>query len=415
MMDKGKITLKMKKGMIITVGTGIGADKNEAVKSLAQGIVKSIKSNNPDYIAFFVTEESKRETVPEIEKELLDLPEREEVLIKDMNDVNGIYEEVSKKLGELKGKGYDLVVDFTSGTKAMSAGAVLAATSENATISYVAGKRVGGKVVRGEEQVLSYSPVKGMVDSEIKILRELFNTYQYESCMEVIKRIEEMTSDPEITERLRRYRQLVEGYSLWDRFDHKKALEILRTFDRSIVNIERNKKILLKMERENYESYDLLIADILNNARRRMEEGKYDDAVARLYRTVELIAQYRLKMKYEIDTSDVDTWHLKTLGMERKVLEKYEELRDEKGKIKLPLRKDFELLQDLGDEIGKKFLEDKKMQDLLSRRNKSILAHGLVPVKREDAERMFESVREYVELVVEDAEGLMRESEFPKL
>ena len=414
-MDKGKITLKMKKGMIITVGTGIGADKNEAVKSLAQGIVKSIKSNNPDYIAFFVTEESKRETVPEIEKELLDLPEREEVLIKDMNDVNGIYEEVSKKLGELKEKGYDLVVDFTSGTKAMSAGAVLAATSENATISYVAGKRVGGKVVRGEEQVLSYSPVKGMVDSEIKILRELFNTYQYESCMEVIKRIEEMTSDPEITERLRRYRQLVEGYSLWDRFDHKKALEILRTFDRSIVNIERNKKILLKMERENYESYDLLIADILNNARRRMEEGKYDDAVARLYRTVELIAQYRLKMKYEIDTSDVDTWHLKTLGMERKVLEKYEELRDEKGKIKLPLRKDFELLQDLGDEIGKKFLEDKKMQDLLSRRNKSILAHGLVPVKREDAERMFESVRGYVELVVGDAEGLMIESEFPRL
>jgi len=414
-MDKGKITLKMKKGMIITVGTGIGADKNEAVKSLAQGIVKSIKSNNPDYIAFFVTEESKRETVPEIEKELPDLPEREEVLIKDMNDVNGIYEEVSKKLRELKEKGYDLVVDFTSGTKAMSAGAVLAATSENATISYVAGKRVGGKVVRGEEQVLSYSPVKGMVDSEIKILRELFNTYQYESCMEVIKRIEEMTSDPEITERLKRYRQLVEGYSLWDRFDHKKALEILRAFDHSIVNIERNKKILLKMERENYENYDLLIVDILNNARRRMEEGKYDDAMARLYRTVELIAQYRLKMKYEIDTSDVDTWHLKTLGMERKVLEKYEELRDEKGKIKLGLKKDFELLQDLGDEVGKKFLEDKKMQDLLSRRNNSILAHGLVPVKQEDAERMFESVREYVELVVEDAEGLMRESEFPRL
>jgi len=414
-MDKGKITLKMKKGMIITVGTGIGADKNEAVKSLAQGIVKSIKSNNPDYIAFFVTEESKRETVPEIEKELPDLPEREEVLIKDMNDVNGIYEEVSKKLRELKEKGYDLVVDFTSGTKAMSAGAVLAATSENATISYVAGKRVGGKVVRGEEQVLSYSPVKGMVDSEIKILRELFNTYQYESCMEVIKRIEEMTSDPEITERLKRYRQLVEGYSLWDRFDHKKALEILRAFDHSIVNIERNKKILLKMERENYENYDLLIVDILNNARRRMEEGKYDDAMARLYRTVELIAQYRLKMKYEIDTSDVDTWHLKTLGMERKVLEKYEELRDEKGKIKLGLKKDFELLQDLGDEVGKKFLEDKKMQDLLSRRNNSILAHGLVPVKREDAERMFESVRGYVELVVEDAEGLMRESEFPRL
>ena len=298
----------------------------------------------------------------------------------------------------------------------MSASAVLAATSEGAMLSYVTGKRIGGKVVIGKERVLSYSPVKMVVDFQEKILRELFNTHQYESCLEIIIRIDEITSDPEVVEKISKYRQLIEGYSFWDKFEHKKALERLRTFDNSLVNMEANKRFLLNMDKGEYKDYGLLICDLMNNVRRRMEEGKYDDAVARLYRITELIAQYVLRTKYEVNSSDVDVWHLKTLGkMERKTIEKYEALRDEGGKIKLPLRKDFELLHDLGDEVGKRFLEDKRMEDLLRRRNDSILAHGLVSVKKEDAERMFENVKEYVELVVKDAESLMEKSEFPKL
>jgi len=134
----------------------------------------------------------------------------------------------------------------------MSASAVLAATSEAVMLSYVAGKRIDGKVVKGEEQILSYSPVKGIVDFQEKILKELFNAHQYESCLEIIRRIGEMTSDPEVVENLSRYRQLAEGYSFWDKFEHKKALEILRTFDNSRVNIEANKRILFSMEKEGY-------------------------------------------------------------------------------------------------------------------------------------------------------------------
>jgi len=154
----------------------------------------------------------------------------------------------------------------------------------------------------------------------------------------------------------------------------------------------------------------------MNNAKRRGEEGKYDDAVARLYRTTELIAQSALMIKYGVNSSDVDLWQLKSLGrMEKKTVEKYEKLRDETGKIKIPLKNDFGLLKDLGDEIGKKFLADNRMKDMLAKRNRSILAHELVPVAKEDAERMFEIVKEYVEIVVEDAASLMKKSDFPKL
>jgi len=406
----------MNRALIITVGTGTGAEKEEAIRSLAHGIVISIKTGNPDYIVFLVTEESQKDTIPEIKNQYPKLPENELALIKDMNDVNSIYVEITDKIKDLKNRGYDVVIDFTSGTKAMSASAVLAATSEAVMLSYVVGKRIGGKVVKGEEQVLSYSPVKGIVDFQEKILKELFNTYQYESCLEIIRRTEEMTLDPEVVEKVSKYRQLAEGYSFWDKFEHKKALGILRNFDNSLVNIEANKRMLFSMDKVEYKDYMLLICDLLNNARRRMEEGKYDDAVARLYRITELIAQSVLRTKYEIDSSNVDVWQLMTLGkLEKKTIEKYEKLRDEDGKIKLPLRKDFELLHDLGDEAGKKFLEDNRMKDMLARRNNSILAHGLVAVEKEDAERMFGSVKEYVELVVEDAESVTGKAEFPKL
>jgi CRISPR-associated protein (TIGR02710 family) len=406
----------MNRALLITVGTGIGAEKEEAIKSLAHGIVASIRNSNPDYIVFIVTEESKTGTIPEIKNLYPELPDNEPVLIKDMNDVNSIYQEITEKIKELKSRKYDVVIDFTSGTKAMSASAVLAATSEAVMLSYVSGKRIGGKVVKGEEQVLSYSPVKGIVDFQEKILKELFNTYQYESCLEIIRRIGEMTSDPDVVEKLSRYRQLAEGYSLWDKFEHKKALEMLRTFDNSLVNIEENKRTMFSMEEGGYKDYRLLICDLMNNAKRRGEEGKYDDAVARLYRITELIAQSVLRTKYEITSSDVDVWQLKSLDMmEKNTVEKYEKLRDEKGTIKLPLKKDFELLNDLGDEIGKKFLADNRMKDMLAKRNNSILAHDLVPVAKEDAEKMFEIVKEYVELVVEDVAGLMKKSDFQKL
>ena len=49
-----------------------------------------------------------------------------------------------------------------------------------------------------------------------------------------------------------------------------------------------------------------MLASIINNSKRRGKENKFDDAVARLYRSFELIAQIRLLEKYNIDTNRVD-------------------------------------------------------------------------------------------------------------
>lgn len=405
----------MKKAMMITVGTGIGKDEEKATESLAHGIVKSMKNSNPGYVVFFVTEESEKKTIPEIKKQFPDMPEYELVEIEDMNDVNLIYEQASRDIGRLKDMGYEITIDFTSGTKAMSAGVTLAGIREFCTLSYVSGKR--GKnniVIKGTEKVITSEPVKAFIDMEEKMIRGLFNSYQYDSCSAIIKRLEEFTSDPDIIEKLNRYEQLVDGYSKWDKFDHRKALEILRTFDNSLVDIERNKKFLLEMERKGWR-YELSIPDLLNNVKRRIAEGKYDDAVARLYRTIELMAQYRLKEEYDIDSSNVDLLHLRTLHqVEEKDIDKYEKMEDKEGKIKFPLNTDFRLLKDLKDEMGK-WMDDTELRDLLSRRNLSILAHGLEPIERKTAESFFEKVKGYAKSIIDDLENLMEIAEFPKL
>ncbi|MBT9138186.1 MAG: hypothetical protein DDT31_00736 [Syntrophomonadaceae bacterium] len=406
----------MKQAMIVTVGTGIG-DTEEGVKSLARGITKSIENSNPGYVVFLVTKESKDVTLPEIKAQYPEMPSNESVLIGDMNDVNCVYELIAKKICELKKDGYRVVVDFTSGTKAMSAGAVLAATKEFVDISYVSGKRINGKVVSGREKVLKYSPVSGMMGIQEMILGELFNTYQFDSCIEILGKLKKMSEDPDIVEKLDRYKQIANGYSSWDKFNHKEALDILRTFDNSLVNIDKNRAFLLEMGRKEFKDYGFLICDLLNNARRRIDEGKYDDAVARLYRLVELMAQYKLSEK-KIDTSDVDTWQLQTMGMGQASVQKWQkwvELRSADGKITISLKKSYELLADLDDKLGKRFSDDRKLKDMLAKRNFSILAHGLSSIKKEDAERMLEKVGEYAREVVDNMDDMTEKSKFPKL
>lgn len=100
-----------------------------------------------------------------------------------------------------------------------------------------------------------------------------------------------------------------------------------------------------------------LLADLLVNAERRATEGKYDDAVARLYRAVELIAQLLLS-KRGIDTSNVEVERLP-----QNLKERYESMRNPKGVIEIAQAKAYELLEDLGMDIGRKFRENKALRN----------------------------------------------------
>jgi CRISPR-associated protein (TIGR02710 family) len=144
----------------------------------------------------------------------------------------------------------------------------------------------------------------------------------------------------------------------------------------------------------------LQVEDLLFNAERRAGQQRYDDAVARVYRALELVAQIRLKTKYGIDTANVE------LGkIPQPLLAELECARSAEGRVELGLLKAWILLETMPDPVlGPWFTQRKgQVKDFLSVRNSSILAHGVRPVDeavyREKGQRGISLCREALEKI----------------
>ncbi len=142
----------MPETMIITVGTG---------PTVAHGICFSIRQQNPENIVFLVTRESKEKTIPIITQDkILEGEKYSEIVLSDPNDVERVVEESEEVIKSLKYKPEDIVIDYTSDTKAMSAGVTIAGIkSKIGSLVYVSGKRDNrGVVISGTERLISLEP-----------------------------------------------------------------------------------------------------------------------------------------------------------------------------------------------------------------------------------------------------------------
>ena len=408
----------MKKALLITVGTG---------PTVSDGIAYAIRQQHPDFVLFMGTRRSLDLTLPSV----LAATEYQEYCHEtrettDLNDVEKIALEYSGYIEELQSKGYapeGMVTDFTSGTKAMSAGLVVAAVSrEVGTISYVYGDRnEAGQVISGTERLMPAEPHQLLAEAQIRRAVELFNQYQYNSCLMFVDAVEARTKKPDVMERASLLRGLAEGYAAWDRFDHRASMSTLDSLTGHRLlptwglkkSLERHKQFLHFVIDEPYST--VRAVDLLGNAERRAEEGKFDDAVARLYRLLEYVAQVRLYTNYGLNTEDV-----KEDMIPEPVRPNYEAFRERTGKIQLGLVASYNLLADLGEDVGKRFVEDhqKKKSALkaaLGMRNNSILAHGFTPVGQEGYAKLIALARRYLDLVDPRWESRISCAKFPNI
>ncbi len=407
----GKGDPKMKRILFMTVGTGIGSN-SERTKRLSHGLLTSIEHYKPDTIVFFGSEDSK-ETIECLKEQYNEkmgekLRNYKFVKIKDIDDFYECYTKIEKEMK--KKKDSEIIVDYTSGTKTMTTSAAICCMLYQKKLTLVAGRRgENGIVIPGteapREQNLFAAYDKYLLDK----VREAFNSYRFREAMDYLKHIV-MLEEKGV------YKKFIQGYELWDKFDHMKARNLLEDIKEvPPKNKEFLGKLTSSMNLEDHKKKNkckFLVADLLNNAKRRFKEKKYEDAVARLYRIMELLAQCRLNEKFGINTSNVKIEKIPP-HIQNKV-----KLKNNKEKIKIGLQKSFELLKYMGDELGKKYAKDKEIKNLLKRRNESILAHGLKPITNEDIpdiERFFEKAEEYAKLIFPDIDDLMKKAKFPKL
>jgi CRISPR-associated protein (TIGR02710 family) len=197
--------------------------------------------------------------------------------------------------------------------------------------------------------------------------------------------------------------QLASAFDHWDRFDHEAARKKLDAVEKAANDL----RAALGQDRADRLFHDLKcranhldalcctqspsphhVVDLLANAKRRREEGRFDDAVARLYRAIEAIAQVTLKNRHEVESTE-------RIPLERipEPLRSDWRHRAEDGFVTVGLQDAYRLLLALGDELGRKF-EDAKLNGRdspLIVRNRSILAHGFEKVPSTVVDQLWKS------------------------
>jgi len=422
----------MSRYLIMTLGTGEGVE---------HGLACSIKTLNPDSVIFLGSSRSPdllerlKPLVPEFTSKFEPLR-----VMTDENDMEKCAldaRDLILKLVENGASVEDIEADFTSGTKAMTAGLCIAAVAlAVGRLVYVTGDRdpKTGRVITGTERVLSIYPMRLVIQNKRRELRTLFNKRLFADGLDIIDEVISSCKLPEIQEEFSFWKTLFATYWYWDRFNHIQANQTMKEIPKPYLekfklDVAGNKEMLGRISRK-LELYKKeaskdkrtddkkllrlrfspeLLADLLANADRRADEGKYDDAVARLYRACELTAQIAL-VKYGIDTSK-----LKPEQIPEELIPLFPELNRAEKAVSMGLDRSYKVLKVKGEEKAAGYLGNKSLQNLLSQRNASILAHGTLPVQ----EKTYRHLREQVLKLARDfnpsIDRFLTKASFPEI
>ncbi len=405
----------MAKALVQSVGTG-----TQPGQDITQPLLWHWQKSGATYTVWIVSAES-RKHAEQMARTLSLSPETYAIHeTPDRDDVEATYRSCRAALRELARRGFapeEIEVDYTSGTKAMTSGLALAAVAHRCgTLSYIAGQRSAGTVVSGTERLVPIEPRRIWTDERLALAGELCRVHRFDAARQLLDALlpawlggDEQRLKDGLT-------AVARGYGAWDQFDYARAAgELTKVLHHDGPELDPFRPArdlparLIQLKPEQGHSPDRL-ADLFNNARRRLDEGRYDDALARLYRLAEMLAQWILQKDYGLDTANVDV--AKVPGPLRAELES---VRNRNGMIQIGLDWDYRLLKELGHDTGRQFDEGdlQGLGVLLKKRNVSLLAHGLEPIGKSDVESLMTKVQRLILLEVRDFSDRCAALEFP--
>lgn len=407
----------MKRLMFVTVGTSPG---------VVESVAHSVRDYNPDHVVLLSSERGRRATVEAIRTELgfdayaseesgerwtYSAPEGGEAMegILDVEGLQLVYRQIiDAQLALHDAEAEHAVADFTHGTRPMSIALFQAAYSRGVRmLAYVSGERdeSTGEVIPGTETTHEVYGRRLRAFDRLQEAVEQFNRGEYSAARQAA---EAMASIPAIHlphggDGRALVATAATAFEAWDRFRLEEALEELQKLGdeevldpefaaRHLVGVRRREAVLqrhLAMAINRPMDFGLL-ADVVANADRRIGECAWDDAVGRLYRALEYVAQLRIWEVFEEKTAAFPVERLSEALRGRLAPEA------EAGEsCTLSMRNAWRLLEADGDELAARFvelLEETELEGALRKRNHSILAHGFESVRGEYARVLRQAV-----------------------
>jgi hypothetical protein len=276
-----------------------------------------------------------------------------------------VYEVIAAAKRELR-PGESLIVNPTSGTKQMSAGATLAALdAEVDQICFTSGERVDGVVKTGTEKVQSFDLHGFLFQRDLRTADELFRHGAFYAAARMLKGYPQADA--------LRARATALCLHEWQRMNYAKAAAHAAKFSEE-----------LRLHLKNLDGADAFgasaLGDLLAGADELLKWGDCEEALARYYRGAEQAAKVRLAEALAIRPPYQRDQILAILPTGCRLAEDFQRRQPRNGKILLTAQLAWEVLDACQDPMAASYFTDQKLQDGLQRRNESMYGHGREPV-----------------------------------
>ena len=237
--------------LFMTVGTGVNADsREEGFKSLSKKLYSTITKIYPNHVVFFASDKSKN-TIKYIE-ELFKLDDDEFIPDEDyqivemeaINDFNSCFELFEEKIWEYdyidKTKNYQIIMDYTSGTKTMSAAMACCGMFYSKDLISVGGDRSRGEVSSGTE-IINYQNLYKIYDKfALMRIRNNFNANRFIQCIDILNYIVDMNIHKSSL------LKLCNAYYSWEMMNFEDAYNYLKEVDTKQIEFVEIKNQLKK-------------------------------------------------------------------------------------------------------------------------------------------------------------------------
>lgn len=365
-----------------------------------------IKALKPREVCFLCTKERANTTLNKVIEVTGLSPNRYKVVTTEYAkmDLATVYDAIKSVIKPYYGK--RIAIDLSRGKRVMSAGLAVVGAFYYCDLVYI-DEDWDGEARDGipltEELVVVRNPFKIMGELEMNYARELFNRNNFQAAGDIYDALLNKVQDPRAAQVHATY---AKGFGHWDLFNYSAALMHLRESEAKakqfFVELSLNKgnltaitelseiqnrpgRLIDALKEEN--TAKRLFCDVYANALRRADNKRYDEAIARLYRGIEIVSQHRLA-KRGIDSAapDYAQPHLaQAVEGFRTASEKAYGMRKEPPHA-IALLDGHLLLYALGDDLwsGKSPEELRNLVNAVKARDHSMSAHGIRPVSAKD-------------------------------
>lgn len=373
-------------------------------------IIEALKRNPVECVLFVVSDKSEQQVSGSILPAIGYSLQWECVRLKDADDLNTCYQQIRSALRDwIERRGLrndDLYFDLTGGTKPMSAALTLAAVERIPRYHYVSGDRekdgVGVVISGTEKAVTGLNPWTQIAVRQRELATRLFEQGHVEAAAELLDQAAQIASDK--SETLKAFAGLCRVLARLDLFEFKGlSNELSRLQPRLEVTFEhcndhrliawlrglRDHVQELDSERSRQQDHPISLLELLANARRRHRQARHDDALARLYRAVELFAQNRLHAAFGARSGRISLDSLNG-NVAADLRAAFPDDLIEGNRLNLGCAKAFAALKYSPLADDHRFPEVyKHLKAGLEKRNQSWLAHGTRPADASDFDQMW--------------------------